>query len=250
MKDELHGHAKWLKELGFITALKFYHKNDVPEKNAKGYKTPLFLLKYPNPITAAEIPVESLYTMGSYIADKLNAVKSFYDNKTFCHKENLFFGSPDDVWADTIGTVDAWKELCWHHPLAEMDWYDNNQNDLHLYFKEGELPMEFAELIGAPPEEVREAERAMYWEKIKKAEMTIAEQRLLEEKKMPAKETNDNSSASKESVTEEAALPGNADGSGKENEDPEQEEPEHEDPQNDGPESAEYRGAPFTQMED
>ena len=198
MKDEIHGQASWTRDLGFITAMKVYHINDVPQRNGKNYKVPLFMLKYPNPLTPDQVPVESLYTMGSYIADKLNAVKSYYDNKTFCHKEKLFFGSPDDVWADTIGTVDAWKELCWHHPITDFEWYDNYHNDLHLYFKEGELPMEFAEMIGAPPEEVREAERAQYWEKVKQAEMRIAEQifshensNTSDDKKMAANPSNE-----------------------------------------------------------
>lgn len=140
-------------------------------------KIPIFLKLLPGSVKREDIDIDMLHEMGLAIAERISEDSI---SPTTCDKKDLFFGSTDDVWATTIGSRGAWHELTRKHNVEkDKNWYENNRETLHLFFKPGELPLKYAKIIGAPPQEVRESERGSYWELIQKAQAKVEEENHL-----------------------------------------------------------------------
>jgi hypothetical protein len=149
--DEIKKIEGWARELGFYPTPLKYFQNGVAQVNQYGYSIRLYA-KFTDDDRVRD--KKYLYQFCSYIAEELN--KQLQSNQGVVVWRESFIEGLKEVWSDVIGNkiqpLHLMRQL---HDNVDTDFGRNNLPICYTYWRHGDFPLEAAQALGLPNQEVQ-----------------------------------------------------------------------------------------------
>jgi hypothetical protein len=156
--DALKKQLPWIVAMGICDRTYQLHIRNVAIKNAKGYFVRVFLIC----TQGARPPRQSLLHLGNHICAQLNAIKG-NDTITSLDEQTFFWlGEDDVVWADVVGSDEAYKLLLKETNTAVPlpGFYEEHATVIHTYFRPMSFSKELLANLHAPENMLHDSLRA------------------------------------------------------------------------------------------
>jgi hypothetical protein len=145
-KDAVCTVNTWAYNFGFDSNILYWSDNNIPQKNERGYRVPLFV------ITTEDIPTHSaIILLGKTICSNINKAEG--NNTVISVQEDNYFWLGDDaVWSDIIGYQQSYDIIVAERGLPQPGFYEMNRDYIHTHYKFGTFSAQTAEVFFAPEE--------------------------------------------------------------------------------------------------
>ena len=146
--DNVKSESNWVRALGIDSTFRFWFHHNVAQKNSRGYLLRLFT------IFVEAVPTkEAIIKLGEHICQRINAHP--HNDTTISLKKDSYFWLEGAVWADVIGSDQAYRALLMETTQTPgPGYFETYQNIIYSYFHPKTLSPVLARMLYAPTDEL------------------------------------------------------------------------------------------------
>jgi len=146
--DNVKNESNWVRALNIDSTFRYWFHNNIGQKNNRGYLMRLFT------IFVEAVPTkEAIIQLGEHICQRINAHP--HNDTTISVKQDSYFWLEDAVWADLIGSDQAYRALLMETSQTPgPGYFETYKSIIYSYFHPKTLSRELARMLHAPTGEI------------------------------------------------------------------------------------------------
>jgi hypothetical protein len=101
-----------------------------------------------------KITADVIIKLGNVICANLNAVNSYFPTVMRIEEEKYFWTDAGNSYEEIVGRESAWEDFNAQYHPGHPDFFENNEKEIFMYFKRGNLSPSIGRILGAPQTEI------------------------------------------------------------------------------------------------